>query len=205
MERRRGSSELISTVILVAVVLAMSVALWSYAQNSTAQLRDAQQVQSMLSQSSTNLNLLLVYSDQTGLTKVLQVSFPRGSNVYVAVLGLKGNSFLLADSPQSQSYAVFIPSGGPPISLSDSTQWSPPPNFSVQSGSVMVQPIYASDPTYYSIDLWLGATNLRLYKLDFSSNPVILLKTQATGQYTEVLVFFLQIDNKYWAFAYYYL
>jgi len=199
MMNMRGSSELISTVILVAVVLGMALALWGYAQSSATQLKSSQTIQNMIAESSTKITVLRVFSQPPQY--VFQVSYSDNSTIYAALLGIKGSSFIF--NSQDQILIPYAASGF--ANLSDSTQWISPPASQVSSSSVMIQPIYSSDSSYYSLDLRLGGRTVSLYRLDFSSSPAILLQVNASGQYTEVLVFFIQIEDKYWAFAYYYL
>jgi len=199
MMNMRGSSELISTVILVAAVLGMAFALWGYAQSSATQLKVSQTIQNMIAESSTRITVLRVFSQPPQY--VFQVSYSANSTIYAALLGIRGSSFIF--SSQDQILIPYAASGF--ANLSDSTQWITPPASQVSSSSVMIQPIYSSDSSYYSLDLWLGRRTITLYKLDFSSSPAILLQVNASGQYTEILVFFIQIEDKYWAFAYYYL
>jgi len=199
MMNMRGSSELVSTVILVAAVLGMALALWSYAQSSATQLKVSQTIQNMIAESSTKITVLRVFSQPPQY--VFQISYSANSTIYAALLGIRGSSFIF--SSQDQILIPYVASGF--ANLSDSTQWISPPVSQVSSSSVMIQPIYSSDSSYYSLDLWLGGRTVSLYRLDFSSSPAILLQINASEQYTEVLVFFIQIEDKYWAFAYYYL
>jgi len=199
MMNMRGSSELVSTVILVAVVLGMALALWGYAQSSATQLKSSQTIQNMIAESSTRITVLRVFSQPPQY--VFQVSYSPNSTIYAALLGIKGSSFIF--SSQDQILIPYAASGF--ANLSDPSQWITPPASQVSSSSVMIQPIYSSDSSYYSLDLWLGGRTVSLYRLDFSSSPAILLQVNASGQYTEILVFFIQIEDKYWAFAYYYL
>jgi len=199
MMNMRGSSELISTVILVAVVLGMAFALWGYAQSSATQLKSSQTIQNMIAESSMKITVLRVFSQPPQY--VFQVSYSTNSTIYAALLGIKGSSFIF--SSQDQILIPYAASGF--ANLSDPSQWIIPPASQVSSSSVMIQPIYSSDSSYYSLDLWLGGRTVSLYRLDFSSSPAILLQVNASGQYTEILVFFIQIEDKYWAFAYYYL
>lgn len=200
-KRMRASSELISAVILAAVVLAMSLALWSYAQSSTSQLKSQQQIQNLLAESAMKINLLKIYADASNSNYVYQLNYAGSSTIYAMFLGIKGSSFLI-DPTASLYTASFADSYA---NLSNSTQWNNLPAIGVPSNSIMVQPIYTSDTNYYSLDLWLGFTNVNLYRLDFSSLPYILLKVSPSNQYQEVLIFLQKIGDKYWAFAYYYL
>ncbi|MEM0020993.1 MAG: hypothetical protein QW039_06485 [Fervidicoccaceae archaeon] len=197
----RGSSELISTIILVAAVLGMSAALWIYAQSSTSNLRNQQQIQSMISESSTQLNLLKISADPSQEYFIYQVTYKSNSTIYALILGVKGSSFLY--STQDTIRIPYL--GNPYINISDSAQWVLPPLVRVPSSSIMIQPIYSSDSSYYSLDLWLGNSNIGLFKIDFQSAPFTLINVSPSSQYQEVLVFLIQIENKYWAFAYYYL
>ncbi len=197
----RSSGELISAVILAAVVLGMSLALWSYAQSSTSQLKYQQQLQNSLLEAAMKVNLLKVYGDPSSGVSVYQLSYSPNSTVYAILLGIKGSSFFVDNQA-----SLFIPKGGNSyVNLSDPSQWSSPPNIVDSSYNIMIQPVYSSDTNYYSFDLWVGFSNVALYKLSFSSLPYILLKVVPSNQYAEVLVLLLKIGDKYWAFSYYYL
>ncbi|MBE9391260.1 hypothetical protein IOK49_04130 [Fervidicoccus fontis] len=200
-KKMRASSELISTVILIAAVLAMSSGLWYYAQDFSSNLSNNQYISSEISQSAMSLNLLKVYSDPSSSNLVYQVGYVQGSTIYLAVLTIQKNSFIYLGQEQisepSQGLGFF--------NLSDPSEWTSLPVIQVQSSQVMVQPIYSSDSSYYPLSLWLGSNGINLYPLYFNTSSVQLLNIKVNSNYDNVMVFFTYLNGKYWAFSYFYV